>query len=66
MRPRPALIDAEVELRDREGRVVGRWIVKDPKQVREGLGTGAQPAPAAPASPPAAEAPAVPAAPEGK
>ena len=61
-----SLIDAEVELRDREGRVVGRWIVKDPKQVREGLGTGAQPAPAAPAPPPAAEAPAVPAAPEGK
>jgi hypothetical protein len=61
-----SLIDAEVELRDREGRVVGRWIVKDPKQVREGLGTGAQPAPAVPAPPPAAEAPAVPAAPEGK
>jgi len=61
-----SLIDAEVELRDREGRVVGRWIVKDPKQVREGLGTGAQPAPAAPTPPPAAEAPAVPAAPEGK
>ena len=61
-----SLIDAEVELRDREGRVVGRWIVKDPKQVREGLGTGAQPAPAAPAPPPAAEAPAVPAGPEGK
>jgi carboxyl-terminal processing protease len=61
-----SLIDAEVELRDREGRVVGRWIVKDPKQVREGLGTGAQPAAATPAPPPAAEAPADPAAPEGK
>ena len=64
-----SLIDAEVELRDREGRVVGRWIVKDPKQVREGLGTGARPAPAAdaPAVPPAAVPVPDPAAgPEGK
>ncbi|MFM8818776.1 MAG: hypothetical protein ACKOHI_13050, partial [Phycisphaerales bacterium] len=64
-----SLIDAEVELRDREGRVVGRWIVKDPKQVREGLGSGARPAPAAdaPAVPPAAVPASDPAAgPEGK
>jgi len=40
-----SLIDAEVELRDREGRVVGRWIGKDPAKLRDGIGSGAAPAP---------------------
>jgi len=40
-----ALIDGEVVVRDREGRVVGRWIVKDPAKLRDGIGSGAAPAP---------------------
>ncbi|MFO0962909.1 MAG: S41 family peptidase [Phycisphaerales bacterium] len=38
-------IDAELLLRDREGRVIGRWIVKDPKALRRGIAEGANPAP---------------------
>ena len=40
-----ALIDGEVVVRDRDGRVVGRWIVKDPSKLRDGIGSGAAPAP---------------------
>ena len=40
-----SLIDGEIEIRDREGRIVGRWIVKDPGAVRGSIGTGAVPAP---------------------
>jgi carboxyl-terminal processing protease len=43
--PDADLIDGEVELRDREGRVVGRWIIKDPATVRGTLGPGTSVAP---------------------
>jgi hypothetical protein len=43
--PDADLIDGEVELRDREGRIVGRWIIKDPATVRGTLGPGARVAP---------------------
>ena len=39
------LIDGEIVLRNREGRVVGRWILKDPGALRRGLREGAEPAP---------------------
>ncbi len=39
------LIDGDILLRDRDGRIVGRWIVKDPKALRRTLGDGATPAP---------------------
>ena len=40
-----SLIDGAVELRDREGHVIGRWIVKDPSALRTGIGASAIPAP---------------------
>jgi carboxyl-terminal processing protease len=43
--PDADLIDGEVELRDREGRIVGRWIVKDPATVRRTIGPGTRVAP---------------------
>ena len=43
--PDADLIDGEVELRDRDGRVVGRWIVKDPATVRSTIGPGTRVAP---------------------
>jgi carboxyl-terminal processing protease len=43
--PDADLIDGEVELRDRDGRIVGRWIIKDPATVRGTLGPGARVAP---------------------
>jgi hypothetical protein len=43
--PDASLIDGEVLLRDRDGQVVGRWIVKDPAALRGSIGSGAVPAP---------------------
>jgi carboxyl-terminal processing protease len=40
-----SLIDGAVELRDRDGHVIGRWIVKDPSALRTGIGASAIPAP---------------------
>ncbi|RLS47422.1 MAG: S41 family peptidase [Planctomycetota bacterium] len=40
-----SLIDGAMELRDRDGHVVGRWIIKDPSALRNGIGAGAIPAP---------------------
>ena len=40
-----SLIDGAVELRDRDGHVIGRWIIKDPSALRTGIGAGAIPAP---------------------
>ncbi len=39
------LIDGEVTVRDRDGRVVGRWIIKDPASLRGTIGGAAAPAP---------------------
>jgi carboxyl-terminal processing protease len=39
------LIDGEVTVRDRDGRVVGRWIIKDPAALRGTIGGAAAPAP---------------------
>jgi carboxyl-terminal processing protease len=40
-----SLIDGAVELRDRDGHIIGRWIVKDPSALRTGIGASAIPAP---------------------
>jgi hypothetical protein len=40
-----SLIDGAVELRDRDGHVIGRWIIKDPSALRSGIGASAIPAP---------------------
>lgn len=45
LRDEAPLIDGEILLRDREGRVVGRWILKDPGALKRGLREGAEPAP---------------------
>ena len=45
LRDEAPLIDGEIVLRDREGRVVGRWILKDPGALKRGLREGAEPAP---------------------
>lgn len=40
-----SLIDGAVEVRDRQGRIVGRWILKDPAALRGTIGSAATPAP---------------------
>lgn len=45
LRDEAPLIDGEIVLRDRDGRIVGRWILKDPGALKRGLREGAEPAP---------------------
>ena len=40
-----SLVDGELTLRDREGRVIGRWIAKDPAALLEALRRAAVPGP---------------------
>ena len=40
-----SIVDGEITLRDREGRVVGRWTAKDPAALLEAIRRAAVPAP---------------------